>query len=133
MYITVDEVKKHLNINDTFTEDDNYISALILACEGAIAKHLNVYLTDLEDDKGDIPAPLKQALLLLVGNYYANRESVAYTTAVEIPNSYNFLIDLYRNYGTGDTTDIGEIDLEELKKAIDTEIARALAAEDSLD
>ena len=37
-------------------------------------------------------------MLLLVGNFYANRESVAFASTNNVPYSYQYLIDLYRNY-----------------------------------
>ena len=37
MYITVDEAKKHLNIDDSFRDDDAYISALIQVAEDSVA------------------------------------------------------------------------------------------------
>ena len=39
-----------------------------------------------------------QAMLLLVGNYYNNRESVAFTGVSELPQSYLYLLSLYQNY-----------------------------------
>ena len=37
MYITVDEAKKHLNIDASFKDDDNYISDLIVVAEDAVS------------------------------------------------------------------------------------------------
>jgi len=42
--------------------------------------------------------PLKQAVLLLVGNLYANREPVAYNQVVKVPYSFDFLIAPYVAY-----------------------------------
>ena len=47
---------------------------------------------------GNLPTPLIQAMLLLLGTYYANREHIAFNANYEVGNSYTFLIDLYRNY-----------------------------------
>lgn len=37
MYITVDEAKKHLNIDDSFRDDDDYIRALIQVAQDSVA------------------------------------------------------------------------------------------------
>lgn len=98
MYITVNFAKKHLNVDRDFTDDDLYIASLIEVAEAAVEKHLDSPLSDLEDGDGYLPSPVAHAILLLVGNFYANRESVAFASAQSVPYSYQYLIDLYRNY-----------------------------------
>jgi uncharacterized phage protein (predicted DNA packaging) len=98
MYIYLEDCKKHLNVDKDFLDDDMYIASLIEVAEKVVEKDIDTRLADLEDEDGDIPSPLKQAMLLLIGNFYANRESVAYTNMVKVPYSYQYLIDLYKNY-----------------------------------
>lgn len=40
MYITLDEAKKHLNVESDFTEDDSYITSLIEVAEAKVAAEL---------------------------------------------------------------------------------------------
>jgi uncharacterized phage protein (predicted DNA packaging) len=98
MYLTLDYVKHHLNLESSFTEDDEYILALIDVAEQAVKVHVNEELeTIAEKNGGCIPTPLFSAMLLQIGNLYQNREIVgAKTTA--LPFGYQYLIDLYRNY-----------------------------------
>lgn len=99
MTLTLQQIKQHLNIDSGFTADDAYLTALSGVAEAAVSKHIGVNLTDIANDNGGaIPAPLSHAMLLLVGNYYANRESVAFASAQALPLSYNYLIDLYKDY-----------------------------------
>lgn len=109
MYITVNFAKKHLNIDRDFTDDDLYIAALIEVAEAAVEKHLDSPLTSLEDGDGYLPSPIAHAILLLVGNFYANRESVAFASAQNVPYSYQYLIDLYRNYRGRNLTEEAEL------------------------
>ncbi|CAM5401939.1 Phage gp6-like head-tail connector protein OS=Afipia felis OX=1035 GN=NCTC12722_02678 PE=4 SV=1 [Afipia felis] len=52
------------------------------------------------DGKTTVPAPLKVAILLLVGNWYANRETVTVgQVGVELPLAANALIAPYRRLG----------------------------------
>ena len=98
MYLALDLVKHHLNLESSFTEDDQYIMALIDVAEQAVKVHVNEELeTIAEKNGGCIPTPIFQAMLLQIGNLYQNREIVgAKTTA--LPFGYQYLIDLYRNY-----------------------------------
>ncbi|MDR2835717.1 MAG: head-tail connector protein [Bacteroidales bacterium] len=97
MYINLDQAKKHLNVDSDYTDDDNYIESLINSCEDAVEKHINIKFEDIEID-GGLPYALQHAILLLIENYYANRESVAFASANKIPNSYDYLLDLFKKY-----------------------------------
>jgi len=98
MYIDLDYAKKHLNIEPDFTEDDEYILGLIDVAEQAVRVHVNEDFDKLaENNGGCLPSPLSQAMLLMIGNMYQNREPVG-TKNAELPFNYRYLIDLYRNY-----------------------------------
>lgn len=98
MILTLDLAKKHLNIEDSYHEDDQYILMLCDAAEQSVRKHVNEDLDDIaEKNGGCIPTPLFQAMLLMVGNLYQNREIVGHKTEA-LPFAYQYLIDLYRNY-----------------------------------
>lgn len=98
MYLDLDLVKKHLNLESSYTEDDEYILALIDAAEAAVRVHVNEDLDSLAEKNGGCPpAPIFQAMLLQVGSLYQNREIVGSKTTA-LPFSYQYLIDLYRNY-----------------------------------
>ena len=98
MYLDLDTVKKHLNLESAYTEDDEYILGLIGVAEAAVQVHVNEPLEEIAAKSGGcVPMPLFQAMLLQIGNLYQNREIVgAKTTA--LPFGYQYLIDLYRNY-----------------------------------
>lgn len=97
MYITKTQAKEHLQIDEDFMDDDNYILLLIQAAEDAVSHHLNIPLEHLLKD-GVLPASIIQAILLLIGNFYANREPVAYGTVVKIPYTVDYLLNLYKHY-----------------------------------
>lgn len=97
MYITLKEGKKHLQIDEDFTDDDNYIISLIQVAEDAVAQHLDTALIELIKD-GELPSAVKHSILLMVGNLYATREPVAYTSAVKVPYTLDYLLGLYKHY-----------------------------------
>lgn len=98
MYLQLYQIKKHLNIDTDFTEDDEYLGSLALAAEKAVELSIDDKLSKLEDDEGYLPAPLTQAMLFLVGTWYANREPDAPVSMSKVPHTFDFIIDLYRNY-----------------------------------
>ena len=114
-YLTLDLIKKHLNMNADYTAEDDYLTMLGGAVEEVVGKHIDDDLETLAKNNNDqLPLPLVQACLLLLGTYYSNRENVAYTNAVEVPMSYTYLLDLYRNYGGSETNSL----IEELSKKV---------------
>lgn len=97
MYISLEDIKKHLNIDHC--DDDRYLADLESVAEDAVRRDLNLYsLKEIEDETGMLPAAVIQAMLLLIGTLYANRESVSYGQAHTVPHSYEYLLDLCRNY-----------------------------------
>lgn len=98
MYIQLDLAKKHLNIEDDFIEDDEYILSLIEVAESAVRVHINEDFADIAEKNGGVlPPPILQAALLMIGNLYMNREPIG-TKSQALPFNYQYLIDLYRNY-----------------------------------
>ena len=98
-YLNINTIKKHLNIDSYFHDDDEYIKQLGEVAEQMVDEHINNNLEMIiEDNKGNIPMPLKHAMLLLIGNLYQNREGVAFANATEIPHSYEYLLFPYKSY-----------------------------------
>lgn len=98
-HLTLKLIKEHLNLDNDFTLDDEYLSMLGGVVETVVERHIDdsfAYLANANG--GHLPTPLIQAMLLLLGTYYANREHIAFNANYEVGNSYTFLIDLYRNY-----------------------------------
>ena len=99
MYVTLCEAKKHLLVDNSFKDDDEYILALIDIAEEAVSININISLDSITVG-GELPPAVKAAILLLVGNLYANREPVAYTAVNKVPYTFDYLISLYKNYST---------------------------------
>lgn len=96
-YLTLTEIKKHLNIDAEFTDDDTYLEALGDAAEDVVSRYIDQPLSLLEKD-GSIPKALKFAALLWIGTMYAVRESVSSSNMIEVPHSFEMLCQMYRNY-----------------------------------
>jgi uncharacterized phage protein (predicted DNA packaging) len=98
MYLQLYQIKKHLNIDNSFQEDDEYLMDLAKVAEKAVQKHIDNNLSDMEDEDGQLPMPLIQAMLLMIGTFYAKRESIAFAASTEVPLAYDYLLSLYKNY-----------------------------------
>lgn len=129
IYLTLDEIKKHLNIDSDFIEDDTYLESLETVAVELIQKHIDHSLNLLEVD-GQLPLSLRQGILLCIGNFYNNRESVAYASSHEVPSNLQWILDLYQYYDStsesGGDTDIDkkitelEQKIKELVEAIES-------------
>ncbi len=99
MYIDNVITKKHLNIDESWVEDDEYIKALCKAAECAVENHIQRPLSEIADvSTGKLPAAVNHAILLLVGHFYANRESVSFAAGSTVPLAYEYLLQPYKSY-----------------------------------
>ena len=96
-YLTLAEIKKHLNIDTEFTDDDTYLEALGDAAEDVVSRYIDQPLSLLEKD-GNIPQALKFAGLLWIGTMYSCRESVSSSNMQVVPHAFEMLCQLYKNY-----------------------------------
>ena len=95
--LTLELAKQHLNLEPEYVDDDKYIETLIEVAEQAVEMHVNEKLEDIAME-GNFPKPLLQAMLLMVGNLYQNRETVSPMKVTALPYNYEYLINLYKNY-----------------------------------
>lgn len=98
MYLQLYQLKKQLNIDTEFHDDDEYLCDLAMVAENAVQRHIDRPLSEYENDEGMLPMPLIQAMLLMVGTFYAKRESIAFAASQEVPLAYEYLLSLYKNY-----------------------------------
>jgi len=98
MYLQLYQIKKQLNIDEHFHDDDEYLMDLAVVTENVVQRHIDKPLKELEDENGNIPSALQHAMLMLIGTYYASRESVSYVSTSSLPHAYEYIIALYKNY-----------------------------------
>lgn len=98
MHIELEDIKKHLNLDEDYTDDDSYLVYLESVAEQLVEKHIDKPLEDMIAEEGEVPKPLLQAMLLMIGNFYDNRESISYGNAIEVPNTLQYILSMYRDY-----------------------------------
>ena len=100
MYVTLAEIKAHLVIEHDL--DDVQLMGYEAAAERAAAGALNCDLSEYVETEGEfagqLKADVKMILLQIIGNWYENREPVAYSAVNEVPKTLQWLIDLNRKY-----------------------------------
>lgn len=91
------EIKQHLQIDIDYIGDDEYLMSLIKVAEEIVSQHINRSLSEYVE----LPAPIKQAILLLIGNYYSNREPITVgVQSYKLPLSYEYLLSPYIKYSS---------------------------------
>ena len=96
--------KKHVRADD-FTDDDELMQHYVDAAEAHVIQATNRTADELQQlGKGEYPAQLKQAVLLLAGHWYNQRESVAGVQMHEVPDALQALIKPFRKLAE-DTTE----------------------------
>lgn len=101
-YLSLSDIKKHLNIDLAFTDDDTYLESLEAVAVDVIERDINIKFSDITS----LPDGLKHALLLFIGNMYDNRESVSHTSVTTVPQSLGWILDMYRDYTTNINFDV---------------------------
>lgn len=102
MIITLSQAKKQLNIESDFEDDDELITELIEVSETVISNDINRLLVDVLDVNGLVPSPLKHAAKILVAHFYKHREITVESVKLEnVPISYKYLINAYKNFTVG--------------------------------
>lgn len=97
--ITIKELAKQCNIDNLTTDEESYLDTLLEVSTLTVENKIQQKLSDLATANGDVlPAPLRQAVLLIAANLYANREPVAYGVPQRVPYTLDYLIGPYIKY-----------------------------------
>lgn len=76
--VALSDVKEHLRLDESATDEDSYLEGLITAARRAVEQRTaQVIVGDTPTLTGDDLAAARQAMLLLIGNWYLNREGDA--------------------------------------------------------
>lgn len=88
--------KKHVRADD-FADDDEYLQHLLETAESAVITATNRTQEELAQmGDGEVPAPIKHAILMLGAHWYNQRESVSNVQMHAVPDSLQALIKPYR-------------------------------------
>ena len=101
--VDLELLKKHVRADD-FADDDDYLAFLLEAAEQHVCNATNRKAAELlEMGGGNLPPTLQQAVLLIAGHWYNQREAVSGVQMAEVPYTVQALIKPYRKLAN-DTT-----------------------------
>lgn len=94
--LTLEEIKAHLRVDGS--AEDAQLTLLGEAAEDYATQYLNRSLPWLDDLGAPVPVPasIRAALLLIVGDLYENREGVVVGTIVAVNPTVERLLHFYR-------------------------------------
>ena len=92
-FLTIDYIKQQLRID--WSEEDTILDEYGKAAEDTWLNLLNRSYHDLLESYGEVPAPLVQAALLLVGESYQHREPSSAQNLSSVPYAFDLLIKPY--------------------------------------
>lgn len=98
MFTTLSTVRKHINIDDDFHDDDQYLLELIEVAENIVAKQINRPLPACVGQDGLLPATIRHSILIVVANLYSQRESIAPIQMHKVPHTLEWLMSTDRRY-----------------------------------
>lgn len=93
-------LKKHVNADD-FTADDTYLQHLLDAAEAHVIGMTNRTAAELmvpgsSEGTAVLPVQLQQAVIMLAGHWYNQREAVSGVQMAEVPYSLQALVKPFR-------------------------------------
>lgn len=90
-------LKMHVRADD-FADDDDYLAHLLDAAEQYVCTATNRETAELLEMGGGehLPAALQQAVLLIAGHWYNQREAASGVQMAEVPYTLQALIKPYR-------------------------------------
>ena len=97
-YLTVELIKAQCIIDESFHDDDAYLTHLGDVAESTVEQEIDDILSNVvAANNGKLPTPLLHSMLLIVDYLYAQRGSN--DNNPEIPSAFLHLCKLYRNWG----------------------------------
>ena len=94
--VDISLLKQHVRADD-FSEDDQYLQHLLEAAEQYVCDATNRTTDELLKLGGEtLPVTLQQAVLMIAGHWYNQREAVSGVQMAEVPYTLQALIKPYR-------------------------------------
>lgn len=92
-WLTIPDIKKQLRID--FDDEDDELELYGSSAEDTVLNYLNRTYQDLLENFGEVPAPIRQATLMLVDNSYQHRSPAEPTQIYYVLYGFDSLIKPY--------------------------------------
>lgn len=91
--ITIEDVKRNARIEHPL--EDDLIDMYAKSAEAITLEYIRRTEDELEDKWGCVPAPVKQACIMMATTWYDNRQPLGNIQMHSIPYTYEFLLKPY--------------------------------------
>lgn len=93
-FVSLEMIKTHLNMEQSYKFEDDYLLHLREVAFLVVQNHICSDLATLQGSK----KALQHCILLLIGTYYLQRESIGTSSMKECPHTLQYILDQYKNY-----------------------------------
>ena len=100
-WLRLDKIKKQLRIDPDFCDEDDLLESYGEDAEDTVLNIIGQSVEELYEQYGDIPAPLVQASLLLVGISYQHREAITPQNLYIVPYAFDMRVKPYMRLADG--------------------------------
>jgi uncharacterized phage protein (predicted DNA packaging) len=91
--VTLDQVKDHLRLGRSVATQDDFLRLLIPAARRAVENDIGKSLATFTPEAlVDDMRVIQQAMLLIIGHWYWNRETASEKSLKEVPNAVGWLL-----------------------------------------
>lgn len=92
-WLTIDYIKQHSRLD--FSDEDSVLDLYGSAAEETTLNYLNRTYQELLEQYGEVPAPIRQATLLLVDHSYTQRSPASAQNISIMPYAFDYLVKPY--------------------------------------
>lgn len=97
MALSIKDLKRQLNIELQYLDEDAVLQRFLDIANVAVLTYCNDGLSGYTGTT-EQPLPVQQAVILLASHFYINRNMVSFQQGTEIPYSFRWLLDPYKNF-----------------------------------
>ena len=91
--VTIDEIKKNSRIDADY--EDDLIEQIGETAEAMVQAVMERSFADLVEEYGDVPAPVRRAVLCLADHLYVQRSAVSGGSMYSVPYTIDFMLKPY--------------------------------------
>lgn len=97
MYLTLDEIKRQLNIDLDYDGDDEILTLMGESAEDIVSNLIDTPLDELAAENGELPAGVRHALRMLIDWEYSQQRGSS-SESIDIPTAIYTILKLYRHF-----------------------------------
>ena len=96
-FLTIDEIKKQLNVDLEYHDDDEFLELVGESAEDMIAQLIDCPIEQVEAKFGEVPASIRHAARMLCDYMYSQQRGSS-GESIDIPEAIFTILKLYRNF-----------------------------------